>query len=37
MSARLLKIGKSCAAHLKPGLSSTDHGEMLYDELGLPR
>jgi antitoxin VapB len=37
MAARLLKIGKECAAHLKEPYRSVDHGEMLYDENGLPK
>ncbi len=34
---RLLAIGKDCAAHLKEPYRSSDHGALLYDELGLPR
>jgi antitoxin VapB len=34
---RLLKIGKNCAAHLKEPYRSVDHGELFYDEKGLPR
>jgi len=34
---RLLKIGKDCAAHLREPFRSVDHGEMLYDDKGLPR
>jgi antitoxin VapB len=34
---RLLKIGKDCAAHLKPRYRTVDHGELLYNEKGLPR
>ena len=37
LSDRLLKIGKDCAAHLKEPFRSVDHGDMLYDEKGLPR
>ena len=29
-------IGLRCAALLKPGPSATDHGDLLYDERGLP-
>lgn len=32
----LVRIGKRCAAHLRP-VSSQDHGPMLYDVQGLPR
>jgi len=34
---RLLAIGKDCAARLKEPFRSADHGELLYDEQGLPR
>ncbi len=34
---RLLKIGKDCAAHLKEPFLTADHGDLLYDEKGLPR
>ncbi len=37
MAERLLKIGKECAAHLKEPYRSIDHGELLYDEKGLPK
>ena len=36
LADRLLKIGKDCAAHLKEPFSA-DHGDLLYDERGLPR
>ena len=35
--ARLLAIGERCAQHLPRPFSSADHGELLYDEHGLPR
>jgi antitoxin VapB len=34
---RLLQIGRECAAHLKEPFRSIDHGELLYDEKGLPK
>jgi antitoxin VapB len=34
---RLLEIGKECAAHLREPYRSIDHGELLYDEKGLPK
>jgi antitoxin VapB len=34
---RLLKIGKDCARHLKEPYRSADHGELLYDEKGMPK
>ncbi|MGH7779707.1 MAG: type II toxin-antitoxin system VapB family antitoxin [Candidatus Binataceae bacterium] len=37
LSDRLVAIGKDCAAHLKEPFRSADHGELLYDERGLPR
>jgi antitoxin VapB len=37
LANRLLAIGKDCAAHLKEPYRSADHGELLYDERGLPR
>lgn len=37
LAERLAKIGKECATHLKQPFRSVDHGEMLYDERGLPR
>ena len=37
LADRLLAIGKDCAAHLREPYRSVDHGELLYDEQGLPR
>ena len=37
LADRLLAIGKDCAPRLKEPYRSTDHGELLYDENGLPR
>jgi antitoxin VapB len=37
LADRLLAIGKDCAARLKEPFRSVDHGELLYDECGLPR
>lgn len=37
LSDRLLAIGKRTAKHLKEPLRSADHGDLLYDERGLPR
>jgi len=37
LAERLVRIGKDCAAHLKEPLRSAAHGELLYDEKGLPR
>jgi antitoxin VapB len=37
LADRLLRIGKDCAAHLKEPFRSASHGDILYDERGLPR
>lgn len=37
LSDRLLDIGKDCAVHLREPFRSIDHGELLYDEKGLPK
>jgi antitoxin VapB len=34
--ARLLAIGEDCARHLTEPYRSADHGDLLYDERGLP-
>jgi antitoxin VapB len=37
LANRLLAIGRDCAARLNEPFRSADHGDILYDELGLPR
>lgn len=37
LAGSLLKIGKECAVHLKEPFRSANHGELLYDEAGLPK
>jgi antitoxin VapB len=37
LADRLVQIGKDCAKHLPEPYRSVDHGELLYDEKGLPR
>ncbi len=37
LAARLLEIGKNCAVRLKEPFRTLDHGDLLYDEKGLPR
>ena len=37
LADRLLAIGKDCAARLKEPFRSADHGDLLYDERGLPQ
>jgi len=34
---RAMAIARDCAAHLKEPYRSIDHGEMLYDDRGLPK
>ena len=37
LAKRLLHIGKLCAGHLKEPFRTMEHGELLYDERGLPK
>lgn len=37
LAERLLEIGRECAAHMKEPYKSIDHGDLLYDENGLPK
>lgn len=37
LAERLMAIGRDCAVHLKEPFKSIDHGDLLYDENGLPR
>jgi len=37
LSDRLLEIGQDCAPRLKEPFRSADHGDLLYDEKGLPK
>jgi antitoxin VapB len=37
LAKRLMAIGKDSAAHLTEPYRSADHGDLLYDERGLPR
>ena len=34
---KLLEIGQCCAERLEPGPSAVEHGDVLYDERGLPK
>ena len=36
MPERLLAIGKDCAKRLTEPFRSVEHGDLLYDERGLP-
>ncbi|HVW77350.1 MAG TPA: type II toxin-antitoxin system VapB family antitoxin [Alloacidobacterium sp.] len=37
LANKLMKIGKDCATRLQEPYRSIDHGDLLYDEKGLPR
>jgi antitoxin VapB len=37
LSDRLLEIGRDCAQRLKEPYRSAEHGDLLYDEKGLPK
>ena len=37
LAERLLRIGQQSAAHVRHPAHSLDHGELLYDEAGLPK
>ncbi|MBM3503608.1 MAG: hypothetical protein FJX65_07005 [Alphaproteobacteria bacterium] len=37
LAEQLLDVGSKCAARLKEPYRSIDHGDLLYDERGLPR
>ena len=37
LARELGAIGRRCASLLGPGPSSVEHGDLLYDECGLPR
>lgn len=37
LSERLVQIGTLCASHLKEPFRTIDHGDLLYDEKGLPK
>jgi antitoxin VapB len=33
----LMAIGERCAAHIHQPATASQHGDMLYDETGMPR
>ena len=33
----VMAIGRDCARRMKEPLKSIDHGDLLYDEFGLPK
>ena len=37
LAGDLLAIGRDCAAHLVPPWDSIEHGDVLFDDKGLPR
>jgi antitoxin VapB len=37
LSDQLLEIGRDCATRLKEPFRSGEHGDLLYDEKGLPK
>ncbi len=37
LAERLLEIGRECAPLIQEPFRSMDHGELLYDEKGLPK
>jgi len=37
LAERLLRIGRECAAHLEEPYKSIEHGDLLYDEKGMPK
>ncbi|MBM3271653.1 MAG: type II toxin-antitoxin system VapB family antitoxin [Candidatus Sericytochromatia bacterium] len=37
LSDRLLAIGRECSARLTEPFRSADHGDLLFDEKGLPK
>ncbi len=37
LALELHAIGRRCAKLLKPGPSAAEHGDLLYDEQGLPK
>ena len=37
LAERLVAIGKDCASRLREPFRSADHGDLLYDERGLPK
>ena len=37
LADRLVAIGKDCAPRLKEPFRSAEHGDLLYDDRGLPR
>jgi len=37
LAERMVEIGKECAKHLKEPFRSRPHGDLLYDEKGLPK
>lgn len=36
LAEALMLIGQRCAPYLQPPVKSTEHGDLLYNEMGLP-
>ena len=37
LARELHEIGQRCSSLLRPGPSAVEHGDLLYDERGLPK
>ncbi len=37
LAQQLVTIGEECASHLEQPYRTVEHGDLLYDERGLPR
>ena len=37
LADELLQLGKDCASRMKDPWRTVDHGDLLYDDKGLPR
>lgn len=37
LADRLLQIGRDCAKHLKEPFLTVEHGDILYNDKGLPK
>ncbi|HZT97662.1 MAG TPA: type II toxin-antitoxin system VapB family antitoxin [Chloroflexota bacterium] len=37
LADRLMALGQDCAAHMREPYLTLDHGDLLYDDRGLPK
>ncbi|HJU27985.1 MAG TPA: type II toxin-antitoxin system VapB family antitoxin [Candidatus Binataceae bacterium] len=37
LARELMDIGRDCATRMNPKTRRTDHGDLLYDRMGLPK